>query len=85
MEECLICLEEQESHQFVVLQCKHQICRTCFPIAMLYSTVCPVCEHPITVLQQETTYTHYRDVYKIIGSCILVGCSLYLLYFVQKN
>jgi hypothetical protein len=80
MEECLVCLEEQENNQFIVFECKHKICQTCLPIAMLYSTVCPVCEHPITIYQPRLHLRpNYIDVCKIL-SCfaIIIGCSFWL-------
>lgn len=86
MEECLVCLEEQENEQFVVFECKHKICQHCLPIAMMYSTVCPVCEHPITVYQPQTVHLRptYIDLCKIACSfATVIGCSLYL--FQYKN
>lgn len=47
MEECMICLEEKEN--FVVFSCKHKTCTECFPMLLMYSTPCPVCEQPITI------------------------------------
>lgn len=83
MEECLVCLEEQENNQFVVFECKHKICQTCLPIAMMYSTTCPVCEHPITLIQPQQIQLQLQqtmfELCKIL-CCIVViiGCCLYL-------
>lgn len=45
----MICLEEKESNQFIIFSCKHKTCNECFPLLLIYSTPCPVCQQPITM------------------------------------
>ena len=67
MEECFICMEEQD--KFIVFPCKHKVCVLCF--SKLKDKLCPMCEIP------------YRDPYNYVrvSICItgvaLLGLSMY--------
>ena len=47
MEECLICFEEKKEEQFIFFPCQHKICSDCYPIFIVYSSNCPLCNTPI--------------------------------------
>jgi len=86
MEECMICLEEKE--HFIVFSCKHKTCSECFPLLLMYSTPCPVCEQPITMYVPKTKHpTNYMEYCKII---IVIGMTSFLVFYMvnfvfQKN
>ena len=44
----MICLEKKEKEKFIVFSCKHKTCDDCFPLLVVFSTPCPMCEEPIT-------------------------------------
>lgn len=45
----MICLEEKTSQQFVIFSCKHKTCTDCFPLLIMYSSPCPICDKPIEI------------------------------------
>ena len=49
MEECLICFEEKKEEQFIFFPCQHKICNDCFPMFIMYSALCPLCNTSIIV------------------------------------
>jgi len=69
MEECFICMEDQD--KFVVFPCNHKVCVLCF--SKLKDKNCPICDIP------------YKDPYNYVRPCIFVtsitltGFSLYYL------
>ena len=79
----MICLEEKE--KFVVFSCKHKTCTECFPLLLMYSTPCPICEQPITF--PKTQPSNGMEYCKI-GTGITI-MSLFFFYIVnyafQKN
>ncbi len=80
MEECMICLEERESKQFVVFSCKHKTCKDCFPLLIMYSSPCPICDKPIQLP------TNWLDCCKISVTFVFVSCFiLYIVNFIEKN
>ena len=87
MEECMICLEEKE--HFVVFSCKHKTCADCFPLLLMYSTPCPICEQPITMYIPKTQNHPSNGMeYCKLGTGISI-MTLFLFYIVnyafQKN
>ena len=84
MEECMICLEEKE--KFVVFSCKHKTCTECFPLLLMYSTPCPICEQPITMSKSKHPANCIE--YVKIGTGLSI-MSLFLFYIMnyafQKN
>ena len=80
----MICLEEKEN--FVGFSCKHKTCTECFPLLLMYSTPCPICEQPITIPTQ-TTRSYSIEYCKIImGISIMSVFVFYITNFAfQKN
>ena len=76
MEECMICLEERESKQFIVFSCKHKTCTECFPLLLMYSSPCPICQQPIHLPNQEN-----YNCSLCIGCTMLSMLLLYILSF----
>jgi hypothetical protein len=85
MEECMICLEEKE--HFIVFSCKHKTCNECFPLLLMYSTPCPVCEQPITMyVPKIKTRSHCMEYCKIgTGITIMSFVVFYLVNFAFKK
>jgi len=87
MEECMICLEEKENTHFVIFSCKHKTCNDCFPLLLMYSTPCPVCQQPITM------YTPKQKPSNCIEYCKLftgIGIMSFFIFYIanfafQKN
>jgi hypothetical protein len=77
MEECMICLEEKEN--FIVFSCKHKTCVECFPLLLMYSTPCPVCEQPITI--PNSNPTNHMEYCKIVTGISMMS----LLFFYIVN
>ena len=80
----MICLEEKES--FVVFSCKHKTCDDCFPLLVMYSTPCPICQQPITmyVPKQRSYCMEYCKIVTGIG--IMSILVFYIANFaIQKN
>jgi hypothetical protein len=55
MEECMICFEEQQPHQFIYFSCTHKSCVPCFVKLMNFRQQCPICEYPITIYIPKAT------------------------------
>jgi len=77
----MICLEEKE--KFIVFSCKHKTCTECFPLLLMYSSPCPMCDQPIHL---PTTKSRCIDYYRIGVCCgfMLILC-FYIANFTQKN
>ena len=77
----MICLEEKE--HFVVFSCKHKTCSECFPLLLMYSTPCPICEQPITmyVPKQKLTTSNCGEYCKLVTGVSIL--SMFLFYVVN--
>lgn len=88
MEECMVCLEEKKSDQFIIFSCKHKTCNDCFPLLLLFSTPCPICEQPIILYQKQSKQPkHCIEYCKILTgiSMMSVLCFYIVNYAFQKN
>ena len=82
MEECMICLEEKTSNQFVIFSCKHKTCTDCFPLLIMYSSPCPICDKPIDIPNSSNDL----NCCKISLAFIFMSClMLYIVTFIEKN
>ena len=81
MEECMICLEERTSHQFVVFSCKHKTCTECFPLLIMYSSPCPICDKPIQIENSNL------ECCKISLAFVFMSCLILYIFnfYLQKN
>lgn len=86
MEECLICLEEKKEEQFIFFPCQHKICSDCYPIFIIYSVTCPLCNttiiesiHAIEINEQVQPPNVRFEFCKLWGGIIMVSGSLYYL------
>ena len=78
----MICLEEKD--KFIIFSCKHKTCNECFPLLLMYSTPCPICEQPITIPQKRTS--NYREYCKIVTSVGIMSLFIFYASFAfQKN
>ena len=77
----MICLEEKEPTQFIVFSCKHKTCNECFPLLIMYSTPCPVCEQPITmyVPKQNIPPSKYMAYCKILTGVTIMSAFLFYI------
>jgi hypothetical protein len=77
----MICLEEKES--FVIFSCKHKTCNECFPLLIMYSTPCPICQQPITIV---STPSHCMEYCKIISGITIISLLIfYISNFAYKK
>ena len=88
----MVCLEEKESDQFIVFSCKHKTCNDCFPLLLMFSAPCPICEQPINVPKQTQTQKQTNEPNSIEYCKILTGISImsFLCFYIinytfQKN
>lgn len=77
----MICLEERESNQFVVFSCKHKTCTFCFPLLIMYSSPCPICDKPIEIPENTNVYCCKISLAIVFMSCFI----LYIVNFYEKN
>ena len=94
MEECLICLEEK--NDFIVFSCNHKICNECFPVFLMYSVKCPLCNkqiidseiieidvhpEPIQIQIQRPNYRVQIQICKLwFGIITILGGIIYITY-----
>ena len=71
----MICLEEKE--KFIVFSCKHKTCTDCFPLLIMYSSPCPICDVPIQIPTRST--------YKLCLGCCMTCLFGYIIFSIQKN
>jgi hypothetical protein len=59
MEECLICVNIFPVNEFVIFECKHEVCITCFSKLLEQNKPCPFCRSIIDIpLLEIHTPTH---------------------------
>ncbi len=71
MEECIICFEENP--RFVILQCNHKLCETCFILVQENTNACPLCNGELIIKH------HYYYPCSII-MCVLLLFGLFIVY-----
>jgi len=74
MEECFICFIETD--EFVLFECSHKVCSTCFP--KLRSNKCPMCNEPIVILHPPS---HIR----YIGMIVMVGAIVATILWCKRE
>lgn len=73
----MICLEEKES--FVIFSCKHKTCNDCFPLLIMYSTPCPICEQPITMYDSNLNTSYCIEYCKILSGMTILSLLIFYI------
>lgn len=60
MEECIICVNLFPVNEFVIFECTHKVCITCFSKLLEQKKTCPFCRSIIDIPLLET-HTHEPD------------------------
>jgi hypothetical protein len=92
MEECIICFEEKEEHDFILFSCSHKTCVTCFHTLMNMSTPtpCPLCQQPITIYMSKDMMYQVIPVFtprqnvpqeNNLECCRIIGCIFIFAIF----
>jgi hypothetical protein len=70
MEECIICFEENP--KFLILQCNHKLCETCFFLVQENTNACPLCNRALVLKQ-------YHHVPCGMLMCIFIWVVIFIL------
>ena len=73
----MICLEE--THDFVVFSCKHEVCAQCFPKILVANPECPLCRTP--VYPEQASQFHCNT---CCAGLVFVGVMGFILFIVER-